>query len=119
MGGVLGGGRVPISSALPDVSNIAKAALSDQWSSEKKLTTIGKELGKPLTYIVPPFGGGQMKKIYQGVDAVIKGGKYTVDSDGNDILQYPVYNDTVLDTVTNAAQGMLFGTTSLPTGEIG
>ena len=116
VGGVLGGGRVPISSALPDVSNIAKAALSDQWSSEKKLTTIGKELGKPLTYIVPPFGGGQMKKIYQGVDAVIKGGKYTVDSDGNDILQYPVYNDTVLDTVTNAAQGMLFGTTSLPTG---
>lgn len=44
IGGVLGGGRVPISSALPDWDNLLKTVTSDTWSTKKKLATAGKEL---------------------------------------------------------------------------
>lgn len=116
IGGVLGGGRVPISSALPDWDNLLKTVTSDTWSSEKKWATAAKELGNPLTYLALPFGGGQLKKIYQGLSAAIKGGSYTVDAEGNDILQYPVYNDDAWEFAKSATQATLFGKTSLKTG---
>ena len=114
VGGILGGGRVPISNALPNVENLAKAAFNDQWSGRKRASTAAKELSAPLTYLALPFGGGQMKKIYQGISAVMKGGSYSVDSQGRDILQYPVYNDTLGDIAGNAARAVLFGKSSLP-----
>lgn len=116
IGGVLGGGRVPISSALPDWDNLLKTVTSDTWSTKKKLATAGKELMNPLTYLALPFGGGQLKKIYQGLNATIKGGSYSVDAEGNDLLQYPVYNDDPWQAALNAGQAMLFGKTSLKTG---
>ena len=116
IGGVLGGGRVPISSALPDWDNLLKTVTSDTWSTEKKLATAGKELLNPASYLLFPFGGGQLKKIYQGLDAVIKGGSYSVDAEGNDLLQYPVFNDDPWETAAAAGQAMLFGKTSLQTG---
>lgn len=116
IGGVLGGGRVPISSALPDWDNLLKTVTSDTWSTKKKLATAGKELMNPLTYLALPFGGGQLKKIYQGLSATIKGGSYSVDAEGNDLLQYPVYNDDPWQAALNAGQAMLFGKTSLKTG---
>ena len=114
VGGILGGGRVPISNALPNVENLAKAAFNDQWSDRKRVSTAAKELSAPLTYLALPFGGGQLKKIYQGISAVMKGGSYSVDSQGRDILQYPVYNDTLGDIAGNAARAVLFGKSSLP-----
>ena len=116
IGGILGGGRVPISSALPDWDNLLKTVTSDTWSTKKKLATAGKELLNPASYLLLPFGGGQLKKIYQGLDAVIKGGSYSVDAEGNDLLQYPVFNDNPWDTAAAAGQAMLFGKTSLETG---
>ena len=116
IGGILGGGRVPISSALPDWDNLLKTVTSDTWSTKKKLATAGKELLNPASYLLLPFGGGQLKKIYQGLDAVIKGGSYSVDAEGNDLLQYPVFNDNPWDTAVAAGQAMLFGKTSLETG---
>lgn len=116
IGGVLGGGRVPISSALPDWDNLLKTMTSDTWSTKKKLATAGKELMNPLTYLALPFGGGQLKKIYQGLSATIRGGSYSVDAEGNDLLQYPVYNDDPWQAALNAGQAMLFGKTSLKTG---
>lgn len=116
IGGILGGGRVPISSALPDWDNLLKTVTSDTWSTKKKLATAGKELLNPASYLLLPFGGGQLKKIYQGLDAVIKGGSYSVDAEGNDLLQYPVFNDNPWDAAAAAGQAMLFGKTSLETG---
>lgn len=116
IGGILGGGRVPISSALPDWDNLLKTVTSDTWSTKKKLATAGKELLNPVSYLLLPGGGGQLKKIYQGLDAVIKGGSYSVDAEGNDLLQYPVFNDNPWDTAVAAGQAMLFGKTSLETG---
>lgn len=114
VGGVLGGGRVPLMNAGVSLKNLGQAALKDEWSTRKRLSTAAKELSAPLTYLALPFGGGQIRKIYQGLKAVIQGGSYSVDSQGRDILQYPVYNDTPGDIAGNAARAVLFGKSSLP-----
>ena len=115
IGGVLGGGRVPISSALPDWGNLAKAAVNDEWSGEKRLATAAKEAANPLTYLALPFGGGQVKKIFQGLKAVHEGGSWTVDNEGNDILQYPVFNETAGDKLLALPTVLTFGKSALPT----
>ena len=56
-----------------------------------------------------------MKKIYQGLKAVLEGGSYTVDGGGNDILQYPVFNETAQDMLLTLPTALLFGKSSLPT----
>ena len=116
IGGILGGGRIPISSALPDAGNLLRAATNEDWDSKKRWSTIGKELAKPATYTLLPFGGGQIKKAVEGIDATIRGGSYTYDADGNDILQYPVYNQSFGDSAKSIAESVLFGKTALPTG---
>jgi|GEM_PF-859922 len=120
VGGLIGGGRLPISNALPNLGNIGSSVLdiiSGDGSTRKSWDTIGKEVLKPTAYILPPFGGGQLKKAYQGIRAVIESGKYSVDSEGRDILQYPVYNDNPLKTGANVIQAALFGPTALKTGQ--
>lgn len=117
IGSLMGGGRLPISSALPDWENLGKALLSDGWDPKKKWATMGKELAKPATYLALPFGGGQVKKIVEGGKAVIEGGSYNVNSAGEKILQYPVYNDTPGQAGINAVRAMLFGKSSLPTAQ--
>ncbi len=120
IGGPLGGGRLPISNALPNVGNLWSAGaniVSGEGNTRKNWNTIGKELLKPGAYILPPFGGGQLKKAYQGIKAVVESGRYGIDSEGRNILQYPVYNDNPLKTGLNAAQAALFGSTSLKTGQ--
>ena len=116
IGGILGGGRIPISSALPDAGNLLRAATNEDWDSKKKRNAIWKEVSKPITYTALPFGGGQIKKVAQGIDATIRGGSYTYDADGNDILQYPVYNQSFGDSAKSIAESVLFGKTALPTG---
>lgn len=115
IGGVLGGGRVPISSALPDWENLAKAAVNNEWDGKKRVTTAVKALSGPATYLALPFGGGQVKKIYQGLKAVHEGGSWTVDNEGNDILQYPVFNETAADKLLTLPTALTFGKGSLPT----
>lgn len=114
VGGLLGGGRVPINSALPDVGKLWQAATDDSWAGEKRLNTAAKELAKPAAYILLPFGGGQVKKAVEGGTAVYRGGSYSVDSTGEDVLQYPIANDTFGQAGLNAISAMLFGKSSLP-----
>lgn len=113
VGGVLGGGRIPISSSLPDVENLAKAAVNDKWSGKKRLSTAGKELSKPLIYGALPFGGNQAQKLWKGAKAIIEGGSYSMDSNGDKVLQYPVFNDSKAETAGNIARAALFGKSSL------
>lgn len=110
IGGVLfDGGRVPISSALPDFANLAKAAVPGafgvEWTPEKRAQTAMKELAAPLTYLVPPFGGGAIRRAIEGYATVDAGGSYTYDNNGDRILQFPVYGMDPLDY----AQAMIFG----------
>ena len=118
VGGVLGGGRLPVSSAFPDFDNLGAAiAGNSSWSAAKRWDTIGNELLKPAAYLVPPFGGGQMKKIYQGVRTAIEGGSYSLNADGEKQLQYPLLYDNGAELAARAAQMTLLGKTSLPTAQ--
>ncbi len=113
VGGILGGGRIPISSSLPDVENLAKAAVNDKWSGKKRLSTAGKELSKPLIYAALPFGGNQLQKAWKGTKAIIEGGSYSMDSNGDKVLQYPVFNNSKAETAGNIARALFFGKSSL------
>jgi hypothetical protein len=101
VGGLLGGGRIPISSAFPysGYSNPVESMLSDV--SEGKLST---EWLKPLYYLAMPVGGGQIKKTVEGLgmfdDDRFITGSYTAS--GN--LRFPVE-----DTFGNRVQAALFG----------
>ena len=108
IGGVLGGGRVPISSAIPyggeygggltgfveDVGNIGDGGLKN----------IGKELMKPILNVGLPVAGNQIKKTYQGLkmfsDDHPVSGSYTTGGS----LRFPVE-----DTPLNRAQAAIFG----------
>lgn len=105
-------GRIAVASAIPDLGAVLKAATSKDIAPEKRGYTIRRELAKPAYYLVPPFGGGQARKLIQGGVAAWKGGSYSVDNEGRDILQYPVYNDNAADRAKSWAQALLFGKTA-------
>lgn len=107
------GGRIPASSAVPDLTALWQAATEEDWSSEKRWKEVSDELWK-LAYIVPPFGGNQVQKIWKGIKAWIEGGSYSVDKDGNDILQYPVYKQTTEEKFWNLVRAAFLGKSSLP-----
>lgn len=107
-------GRIAVASAIPNLGNIEKALLAknEDMAPAKKAQTIGNELLKPGLYLATPFGGGQIRKTYQGATAAARGGSYTVDNEGRDILQYPVYNGNAADRAKSWAQALLFGKTA-------
>lgn len=107
-------GRIAVTSAIPNLGNIEKALLAknEDMAPAKKAQTIGNELLKPGLYLATPFGGGQIRKAYQGATAAARGGSYSVDNEGRDILQYPVYNDNPADRAKSWAQALLFGKTA-------
>lgn len=116
IGGLLGGGRLPIGSAIPDFGTLRRAARDNEWAPEKRLKEAADELAKPAAYLALPFGGGQIKRVFEAIDAVRRGGVYTLDAEGEEQLQYPVYNDTFWEAVANGLRAAVFGRTSLPTG---
>lgn len=114
MGIEIDNGRIAVASALPDIGKLRKAiwASNEGMAPAKKAKTITDELIKPGLYLATPFGGGQIRKAYQGATAAARGGSYTVDNEGRDILQYPVYNDNPADRAKSWAQALLFGKTA-------
>lgn len=116
IGGLLGGGRLPISSAIPNVGNAWNALTNSEWSTEKRLQELGEEVSPLLTYLALPFGGGQLNRIYDAIRAVSEGGVYTYNNEGERLLQYPLYTDSTGQAIANALAAGVFGTTSLPTG---
>lgn len=107
-------GRIAVSSAIPNIGNIEKALLAsnEDIAPKKKVQTVVNELANPAAYLALPFGGGQIKKMAQGAQAVVQGGSYKADNEGRDILQYPIYNDKPGEMAKNLAQAMLFGKTA-------
>ena len=105
VGGLLGGGRVPISSALPYDGNI-----TDMIEGASRLVVEGdtsdltSEWLKPLYYVALPMGGGQIKKTVQGLamfdDDLPISGSYTQSGK----LRFPVE-----DTFLNRAKAAVFG----------
>lgn len=88
------GGRIPIGSALPDVAGLMN-----------ETTSLSKEATKPLFYIAPPLGGGQIKKTIEGVTAYNQGASTT--SKGQ--VRFPIQQNT-----PNLLRTSLFGQYSTP-----
>lgn len=110
IGNLMGGGKLPFSSSMPNVKNILTALDSETATDEEKLAKIGKEMVNPAAYWLLPFGGGQIKKMWQGISALKRQGSYTA----NGRLQYPIYTDRKGDMASAVARTMLFGKSSTP-----
>lgn len=101
VGGLIGGGRIPVSSAIPYGGN-AMEFLTDALNGNG--ANIWKETKKSAYYLLPPVMGGQLKKMNEGMamfsDDLPIAGSYTTS--GN--LRF-----SVEDTPQNRLQAALFG----------
>lgn len=112
VGGLIGGGRVPISAAFPDFGKVADE-ITQGYDPKRIAFTTAKEAAKPAAYLLLPFGGGALKRAIEGAATVGAGGSYSYNKNGEKILQFPVYGQTPRDW----AQAMLFGKSSLKTAQ--
>lgn len=114
MGLDLQGNRIAVISAFPDMEKVNKALLSskEDMATKKKAQVLVDELSKPLSYAPLPMGGGQARKSLQGIMSVVNGGKYKLNNEGEQQLQYPTYTDRPGDVPLKLAQGVLFGRTA-------
>ena len=116
VGGMLGGGRIPVTSVIPDIGSLSSAGtglLSGEMAPNKAGSVILDELEKPFYYLLPPFGGGQGKKLVEGVRAVMQGGVYGLNNEGEKILRFPIEDQSIGTYI----QAGLFGPYALPTGQ--
>ena len=111
IGSLLGGGRLPFASTMPDVESILNL-LDKDIPGDKKWPKVAEALKAPAVYWLPPFGGGQAKKIYEGSKAVVNKGSYKLNGDGEEQLQYPVYTDRKGDLIRAWTSNILFGKSS-------
>ena len=99
VGSLVGGGRIPMSSALPYNGNLEEIATAIADKGFKN-----KEWLKPIYYLAMPVGGGQLKKFNEGMkmfdDDLPVSGSYT--ESGN--LRFPVEK-----TFGNVVQAGMFG----------
>ena len=109
-------GRLPISSAMPNIMNIGKAFDKDR-AKQDRMEMLYKEISKPLFYLAMPMGGGQLKKAIEGIAAVVQGGSYTYNAQGEKTLQYPIYQDTAAETVRAYARAVTLGKSSFGTAQ--
>lgn len=112
VGGLLGGGRVPISSAFPDFGKL-KEEYENGYDNKRIALDAAKSAANSAAYLLLPFGGGAVKKALEGAATVYAGGSYSLDKNGEKILQFPTYGQSPRDW----AQAMLFGKSSLKTAQ--
>lgn len=109
VGGLLGGGRVPISAAFPDFGKLIEEH-ENGYDNKRIALDAAKSAANSAAYLLLPFGGGALKRTAEGAATVYAGGSYSLDKNGEKILQFPQYGQSPRDW----AQAMLFGKSSLP-----
>lgn len=109
VGGLLGGGRVPISAAFPDFGKLIEEH-ENGYDGKRIALDAAKSAANSAAYLLLPFGGGALKRTAEGAATVYAGGSYSLDKNGEKILQFPQYGQSPRDW----AQAMLFGKSSLP-----
>ena len=104
------GGRIPIGAALPNPMNIIEKEFSAR--------SIADEIKKPLTYLLPPTAGGQIKKTFEGSKALNLNpltkkqeipGLYQKTPKGEAQLKIPIEKN-----LSNIARGIALGQYSFP-----
>lgn len=108
VGGLIGGGRVPLFSAVPEFDKLTKEHENGYDGKRIALDAV-KSAANSAAYLLLPFGGGAVKKALEGAATVYAGGSYSLDKNGEKILQFPQYGQSPRDW----AQAMLFGKSSL------
>lgn len=112
VGGLLGGGRVPISAAFPDFGKLIEEH-ENGYDNKRIALDAAKSAANSSAYLLLPFGGGAVKKAIEGAATVYAGGSYSLDKNGEKILQFPQYGQSPRDW----AQAMLFGKSSLQSAQ--
>lgn len=112
VGGLLGGGRVPISAAFPDFGKLIEEHENGYDNKRIALDAV-KSAANSAAYLLLPFGGGALKRTAEGAATVYAGGSYSLDKNGEKILQFPTYGQSPRDW----AQAILFGKSSLKTAQ--
>lgn len=104
VGGLLGGGRIPISSALPYDGNLQDIITGAGKLFSGDFSEVTTEWLNPVYYLALPMGGGQIRKTVQGLsmfnDDLPISGSYTTSGK----LRFPVD-----DTIANRVQAGIFG----------
>ena len=108
VGGLIGGGRVPLFSAVPEFDKLTKE-YENGYDGKRIALDATKSAANSAAYLLLPFGGGAVKKALEGAATVYAGGSYSLDKNGEKILQFPQYGQSPRDW----AQAMLFGKSSL------
>lgn len=109
VGGLIGGGRVPLFSAVPEFDKLTKE-YENGYDGKRIALDAAKSAANSAAYLLLPFGGGALKRTAEGAATVYAGGSYSLDKNGEKILQFPTYGQSPRDW----AQAMLFGKSSLP-----
>ena len=109
VGGLIGGGRVPLFSAVPEFDKLTKE-YENGYDGKRIALDAAKSAANSAAYLLLPFGGGALKRTAEGAATVYAGGSYSLDKNGEKILQFPQYGQSPRDW----AQAMLFGKSSLP-----
>lgn len=112
VGGLIGGGRVPLFSAVPEFDKLTKE-YENGYDGKRIALDAAKSAANSAAYLLLPFGGGAAKKALEGAATVYAGGSYSLDKNGEKILQFPTYGQSPRDW----AQAMLFGKSSLKTAQ--
>lgn len=97
-------GRVPISSAMPDLSKIGKA-LDEDSDGKYKAETISKEFAKVFYYLGLPFGGAQAKKTGEALISISKGGNRNTNKKGETLERFNFDEANIIDYI----KALLFG----------
>ena len=109
-----GGGRIPMSSAIPGSSlggmfNSIEVLMSSEYTAEEKKQELWNEWTKPFATLATSAFGSQIRKTALGLQTMIQGGMYTTDSNGERVLQAPVDQSNPAQWI----QAALFGKSSL------
>ena len=112
VGGLIGGGRVPLFSAVPEFDKLTKE-YENGYDGKRIALDAAKSAANSAAYLLLPFGGGALKRTAEGAATVYAGGSYSLDKNGEKILQFPTYGQSPRDW----AQAMLFGKSSLKTAQ--
>ncbi|MCD7034302.1 hypothetical protein LRR81_08650 [Metabacillus sp. GX 13764] len=99
----INGGRFPIGAGIPDVNGLLSG----------KANTTDEFLVKPASFIVTPAGGSQLKKMFEGLQAVGKNPIAPQDTPGvynkNGTMKFPIKDDAA-----NTARAAIFGKYAFP-----